>query len=496
MSGAPPSSRPSEGWTWARLRVPVLLFCLAACLRLAPVLAVPDLPIGLDDMFQYDMLGRSLAAGNGFRWYAPADQAQILAMLKAHTQVDVNAIALTDDPRGVETTFRAPLYPAFLAAIYRLSGLPGRLWAARLVQALVMALLAPMAFALALRLGASSRQARTAGVVVAVWPMLVVLPLALATENVFIPLVTFGILVVLRAAETRRDRDFALGGVIFGLAILTRSVIAGFPILAGIWLWRQGLRRGAILLAGAAMALTIPWSARNSLLNGQPTFVETSLGYNLYLGYFPGNDGTFQFGPSLDLATIQDDALRDQVGRERAWDFIRQDPGRVPYLMVAKLGHFWSLEERAFTYFYSNGLLGALPPWSVAALFVLLSAPLVLVLPPAIFGWVVMPKETGWWLVTWLLVWYIGIHVLVMAEERFHLALVPLVAALAARGVTVFPAWRIQLAAHARPARIAMAVAGALVALAVFNWGLELWHHAPQLAILFGPSGSQAHFNY
>ncbi len=164
--------------------------------------------------------------------------------------------------------------------------------------------------------------------------------------------------------------------------------------------------------------------------------------------------------------------------------------------MVAKLGHFWSLEERAFTYFYSNGLLGALPPWSVAGLFVLLAAPLVIVLPPAIFGWVVMPKETGWWLVTWLLVWYIGIHMLVMAEERFHLALVPLVAALAARGVTVLPAWRIRLAAHARPARIALAVAGALAALAVFNWGLELWHHAPQLAILLGPSGSQAHFNY
>ncbi len=262
MSGAPPGSHPPESRTWARLRAPVLLFCLAACLRLAPVLAVPDLPIGLDDMFQYDMLGRSLAAGNGFRWYAPPDQAQILAMLKAHTQVDVDAIALTDDPRGVETTFRAPLYPAFLAVIYRLSGLPGRLWAARLVQALVMALLAPMAFALALRLGASSRLARTAGVVVAVWPMLVVLPLALATENLFIPLVTLGMLVVLRAADTRRDRDFALGGFVFGLAILTRSVIAGFPILAGIWLWRQGLRRGAILLAGVAMALTIPWSTR------------------------------------------------------------------------------------------------------------------------------------------------------------------------------------------------------------------------------------------
>jgi hypothetical protein len=64
---------------FSQLKIPVLLYVLAACLRMIPVLATPDLPIGLDDMFQYDMLGRSLAAGHGFRWYAPPDQALIKA---------------------------------------------------------------------------------------------------------------------------------------------------------------------------------------------------------------------------------------------------------------------------------------------------------------------------------------------------------------------------------------------------------------------------------
>ena len=32
-----------------------------------------NLAIGLDDMFQYDMLARSLSTGHGFRWYAQDD---------------------------------------------------------------------------------------------------------------------------------------------------------------------------------------------------------------------------------------------------------------------------------------------------------------------------------------------------------------------------------------------------------------------------------------
>jgi hypothetical protein len=41
---------------------------------LIPVILLrAGLGIGLDDMFQYDMLARSLVAGNGFRWYAQED---------------------------------------------------------------------------------------------------------------------------------------------------------------------------------------------------------------------------------------------------------------------------------------------------------------------------------------------------------------------------------------------------------------------------------------
>jgi hypothetical protein len=251
-----------------------------------------------------------------------------------------------------------------------------------------------------------------------------------------------------------------------------------------------------VLLLLVVVALVLPWCVRNTLLHGSPTLVETSMGYNLYLGYHPEGDGSFIFGPSLDLITILDDAQRDAVGRQQAWEFIRQDPGRVPGLMLRKLGHMFGLEDRAFAYFYSNGLLGTLPPWLVVAIFLLLVLPLVIVLPLAILGWVTGPRNPAWQLTTILFAWYIGVHMLIMAEERFHLAILPLMAALVGRGLTQWPLLRKGLQRKQSWAQIYGIVITILVLLAFVNWGFELSGNADQLAVLFGPQGSSAYFNY
>jgi hypothetical protein len=89
-----------------------------------------------------------------------------------------------------------------------------------------------------------------------------------------------------------------------------------------------------------------------------------------------------------------------------------------------------------------------------------------------------------------------AVHVLVMAEERFHLALVPLLAALASRG------WSqgkelIERGRQGDPgARRLMFAAGIVMALLLLGWSLELAANAGKLAVLFGPEGASAHFNY
>jgi 4-amino-4-deoxy-L-arabinose transferase-like glycosyltransferase len=470
------------------LPITTKFFLLALALRLVPVLFAFHLPIGLDDMFQYDMLARSLASGNGYRWYAQPD----LDLVKSY--VDINFVAENYDPRGILTSFRAPGYPFLLAAVYAVSGLEWRFFAARLVNVVLGATLAPLTYLLARRfLPKQEKAARFAGIVLAVYPLLVIFPLAIATENLFFPLVLAGLLVLLRASRDGRDRDYLLAGALLGAATLTRSVIFGFVGLAILWVWfslRQ--RRGALLFAAAVAALVLPWTIRNTLLEGRFTFVENSLGYNLHMGYHPQGTGTFQYGISLELVPYLDDGLRNELGTQAALGFIREDPGRVPYLIVRKAGYFFALERRALSYFYSNNFFGPIPTIPLVGLFLLFVLPFPIISSLAAVGlpFIHWTKERV--LVLLFMGAYLLPHLLLMAEERFHLVMVPVLAVLAGH------AWysRTEIVAAAKANRFKLILATVLLALLWLNWGLELWRDADKLGLLFGPDGNHAGFSY
>ena len=491
-----------------RRRFPILAFLLALALRLAPVLLWDDLPIGLDDMFQYDMLARSVVAGEGYRWYAEEDLRLIERYISMERPADY-------DPRGVPTSFRAPGYPAFLALVYAVCGVgPRRFFAARLAQALLGATLAPLSWALAQRVGFRERTARWAAIIVAAFPLLVVYPLALASENLFVPLLTLALVLTLRprtlrprfprprsgqagqalrAGENNRARDHAVAGLVFGLAALTRSVVTPFVPLAAVWTWwtaqekRIGRRNGVLLIL-CSLLVTTPWAVRNTLLHGEPTWIETSLGYNLYVGYHPQSSGTFEYGISLDLLPILDDGERNARGVEAFWRFVRTDPSHFPYLMVRKAGYLWGLDSRALIYFYGNGFLGQWPGWVLGLVLLLACGPLVLLAPAAAAGLACgrMGRRKG--LVALLVAYYTGLHMLIMAEPRFHAPLVPVVAILAAHGFTEQPCRR------SRPWQ--WALAAALIGLLFLNWGLELARDGGTLVALFGPDGHRLRLPY
>lgn len=496
--------------TVSRLRLSFAgrVFVLALVLRLLPVLLTARLGIGLDDMFQYDMLARSLVAGNGYRWYAQPD----LYTLSHYIQFDLSSVPY--DPRGIPTSYRAPLYPAFLAPIYAISGLEWRFFAARLAQALLGAALAPLTYWIARRVlsvgaqravplppgAGSGRAAKLAAWIVALYPWLILFPLGLATENLFIPLLALAVLALLRADESGSLRDWALAGVALGLATLTRSIIVGFVPLAILLVPRNRLRGGLILL-GCVAALTLPWAYRNTRLHGQLTFVENNLGTNLYLGYHPQGTGTFQFGISLDLVPILDDAERNRRGIEAALGFIRDDPGRVPYLFVRKLGYFWGLEKRPFVYFYSNNYLGHWPDALLALALVSLGLPFVLLMPLAVIG-ALQPfsppassgNKRGAFLLIALILYFTLAYALILAEERYHLPLIPFLAVFAAWGAAQVLDRKRQSSQRRSLWRPALALG--LIALLLLNWGLELQRDAPKLTAMFGPTGNTVGTDY
>ncbi|MEW6029525.1 MAG: hypothetical protein ACOYZ8_09935 [Chloroflexota bacterium] len=514
------------------LSFPWCVFLAALTLRLVPVLLSRSLGIGLDDMFHYDMLARSLAGGNGFRWFAEADLKQVLPYI----QFDLSAIEY-DPARGVPTSFRAPLYPAFLSLIYFLVGpaSPARFFAARLAQAVIGATLAPMTyfFALKLRLSLPStleteaklaRTARLASWTIACYPILLVYPIALATENLFFPLVLLSALTLLWAAENPSTRRFALAGLVLGLAALTRSVILPAAGLAILWIWwtqfqaltakggsarnefaenLRGLRlfavqaiRPALVTALVFLAVILPWIIRNSLLHGRLTGIESSMGYNLYLGYHPNGNGTFQFGISLDLLTILDDSVRDQIGAQRALEFIQQDSVHALELIVTRLGYFFGLERRAVTYFYSNGFLGYIPLPLLLLIAAVLLLPFMVVSTSATLGAALLRKSPQVTLLWLIVLGYLLPHALILAEDRFHLAITPFFAVIAAyfwvNGRSALAArWR-----ESRTGKMAVSLAVLVVFLLFFNWGWELVRDADKLALLLGPAGHQTFFSY
>lgn len=477
-----------------RLPFPVLIFFVALILRLIPVLLSRNLGIGLDDMFQYDMLARSIVAGDGYRWYAQDD----LYLIQTYIPFDLKTVEY--DPRGVLTSFRPPLYPAFLAIVYFFSGIsPDRFFVARLVQAILNASLVPMTYFAARQVFPNHlRTAKWSAWALAIYPMMVIYPLSLATENLFFVLVLAFTLSLFKASGDGRLRWFFLSGLLIGLSALTRSVILPISAIAAFWAW-IALRnwKGAVTLFLTAIVVCLPWIVRNSMLHGRLVGIESSLGYNLYVGYHPESTGTFQYGISLDLVPMLDDGLRDKIGTTKAIEFIKNDPLRILPLAIMRAGHFFGLERRALTYFYSNNFFGFIQPPLLLGASIFLLLPFMVLASSSVYGLLLADWRRNEVIMLGLvLATYVLPHILLLAEDRFHLTVVPFLAILGARlwdgGIRDLK----RLYRLSAPGKTLVIAATLLVVLLIINWGYELVRDQDKLLLLFGPEGNRTGFPY
>lgn len=489
-----------------KVSFPFRIYLIALIFRLIPVLMTSNMGIGLDDMFQYDMLARSIASGYGFRWYAQDD----LKQLEPYVKFDMSTAVGYDPKYGLYTSFRAPLYPTFLAIVYFLNGLDfSRFFAARLAQILLLgAPLASLTYWVAKQLslfsterdeekrnGKTESVARISAWIVACYPMLLVYPLGLGTENLFFVLLLVSFLFLLKSLETPSVLNLLLSGLFLGLTTLTRSVILPFAGIAILYLLYVH-RKKALTIAATFAFVLLPWMIRNSILHHKPVGVETSMGYNLYLGYHPQGNGSFVFGPSLDLLTIMDDAQRDEIGTQTAIRFIREQPGRFLPLAVNRLGYFFALEKRVLIYFYSNNILGFIPAPALLAASVMLLLPFVVISIFSAFGAALLTWNSRIFLLSLLLSTYLLPHIFILSEDRFHLALIPYFSILAAYFWTngfhgIASRWH-----GSRQGKLAVILAAFVVLSLAANWGIELIRDADKIAALLGPDGNTTHFPY
>lgn len=247
-------------------RVPYLIFGVALLVALAFVFVgwrMQGMVDARPDPYWFAAMGRSLARGEGLSAY------------------------------GTLLHRRAPLYPLFIGAVFKIFGEHEPL--VQLFQALFFASTAFFAYDLGRRVF-NVRVGLIAGVLVALHPALLRYVPDFHLETLFTFLFTASVWLSVRLTEQPSLRRAAGFGVVAGLCALTKTVAVLYPVVFLVcwWFSRQSSARrigfGRAVLPAfvllACMGATIaPWTVRNYLVTGHLVPVSTGFSDAFLRGY-------------------------------------------------------------------------------------------------------------------------------------------------------------------------------------------------------------------
>ncbi len=383
--GWSPRSLVDSPWFW-----PVVIFVCALVLRVIYVLEIRYTPffqtLGLDAKY-YDRWAREIAGGTASR----------------------------------EAFFMTPLYPYFLAAIYRLFGRD--LFLIRMIQAGLGSLSAVLVYFLGKEVF-DRKVGILAGLVAAAYGALIFYDGSIILTPLLVVLNLAALFLLIRADATDKPALYALSGVALGLSAIGRAAVLVFVPAALLWVWlrpggrargegetagksgherrRPGQRSGGrgrltsgrvsramaagLLLLGVLVVL-MPVTVRNFVVSQDFVLVTSNGGLNFYIGNSEISSGSYALPPGLDIVndpdgkTIAEAATGRELGPSevssywygRARAFISENPGRWVRLLVRKLSWATSsyelpqLENYYFQSRYSRLLSFPLPGFAVLA---------------------------------------------------------------------------------------------------------------------------------
>jgi 4-amino-4-deoxy-L-arabinose transferase-like glycosyltransferase len=468
------------------------LFLFSFVIHIIVVLTFINMPIALDDMYQYDMLGRSLSSGLGYQWYSKAD----VEVLKPYLQGFLPLDEMTFPEDGILTTFRPPGYPFFLSVFYHIDDGPGRFTLVRLAQAVIFASLSILVVNIGEAIGLSKKRSIAAGIIISLYPILLFYPIALASENLFIPLFAWSIYIAWRVKQKSTTVWLSIIlGLLLGAMVLTRSVSVLILIVITCWLFFTSKTRKfkALIPFVIAMIIVLPWAIRNSKVMGHPALVENSLWYNMYIGYHPEGDGNFVSDIAIKPLFITDDTERDAFTKQEALTFIKNDPLEALRRIINRIPAFFGPETREFNYFYSNNLVGNIPqPW-MTLIYLLLTLPWFFVCLFGIIGLYTNLNRTFSVLVGLSLLLYFLPHLPILTEPRFHLALVPLMTPFAVDALS--NGTKLQVI-DKKKQKIKRLIIGLLVIFFISIWAIKIYYDFPLYRQLLSPGGNEIHLSY
>ena len=299
---------------WSTRRWAVVLFCLAAVVRLVFVLAVHREALGFDDTLFYHSAASQMAEDGRY-----------------------------SDFNGAPTARWPPAYPFLLSLVYRAFG--NDYLGGEILNVFLGAAAVPLLMFIALRVF-GRREALVAGAALALFPGQILYSELLLAETLY-GTALLGLFAVLAAMPADRRSTVVAAGAAIGIATLIRGegpILLAIPL--AIW-WRElsfGRLAGRMALLLAATALVIaPWTIRNALVLDDFIPLSTNGGTTFWAGHNPRANGGPTYatpellaraGPPGDLLTP---ARQEDLLRREGLEYMVSHPLRELQLIPLKL---------------------------------------------------------------------------------------------------------------------------------------------------------------
>lgn len=300
-------------------------------------------------------------------------------------------------------SWRGPFYPLFLAAVYGIFDHSHTV--VRVLQCMVGAATVVGLYLIARRL--VPRAAIGIGILTAMYGPLVAISHEVLTETWFTFWLVLAVYCLVREKRSAHgDRSAALGGIVIGLATLTRpaGLILLTAYIAHEMLGPRSWRRLSIVLAFVCVVL-VPWTIRNYTVHESWPVLSTHGGFILLRSNWQTPDWRRPDGWRIDREVFE--RIPSELERDRAWSrqavsFVINHPTVYLRWTVEKFLRFWYVFRPSYNFWF------------------------VFILPFFLAGFVRHARETDYRVTSLLIVFSVATFTLVLyGSTRFRLPLEP-----------------------------------------------------------------------
>ncbi len=338
------------------------------------------------------------------------------------------------------TAYWPPGYPFWLSRLYWVFGHHPQMAAVANIFLGTATVL--LAYLLVRRLW-GERIGRWTLLLMAVFPSQAFFTNVLASELLFTPLFLAALLFLTMGIRKQSWVFIVLsGGIVLGLATLTRTITALFLVPVAIY-WFLELRkfravatRLVVGLVGFLLVVT-PWVVRNHYAIGRACLSSNS-GINLFIGNQPSSGMGYNHRAALEfeLWDPSKEAYIDSAASVRGWDYIKEKPLAFVRRGIFKSMFLYATDVDALDFqMFQTAENGDGGKWLLIA-SVVQSFYLVVLLLAFSGIWIVLKsrvhRDSGTWLVLMTLAYWTSVHFVFFSIGRFHYPVIPLIAALSA----------------------------------------------------------------